>query len=127
MLRIKLRSVVSERRRGRGRGRGAYVEITGAWKVLAVFVKRDGHNTISGIKGLFDAVAVVDINIDVEDAVVESRGWGCSATDGDGEQRRRHAPKQLDDTKDNVVDIAEARRLVPLCVVEASAPVDGDV
>lgn len=39
----------------------------------------------------------------------------------------RDGPEELEDGKDNVVDVAEARGLALLGVMEATSPVDGDV
>lgn len=47
-------------------------ELTGAGKVLAIFVEGDGHDTVSGIERFFDAVAVVNVDVDVEDALLVS-------------------------------------------------------
>lgn len=37
---------------------------------VAKLVERGGHDAVGGVKGLFDAVAVVDVDVDVEDAGV---------------------------------------------------------
>lgn len=50
---------------------------------------------------------MVNVDVDVEDAVV--------------------ILEQLEDCKDNVVDVAEAGCLAPLGVVQPAGPVDGDV
>jgi len=42
-------------------------------EVFAVLVERDGHDAICGVEGLLDAVAVVDVDVDVEDSLVESQ------------------------------------------------------
>ena len=36
-------------------------------------------------------------------------------------------PEELEDAKDNVVNVAEARRFAFLCVVQSAGPVDCDV
>jgi hypothetical protein len=40
-------------------------KLASTWKVLAVLVKRDSHDSVCGIKGFFNAIAVVDIDIDI--------------------------------------------------------------
>ncbi|KAJ6264428.1 Chromatin modification-related protein png1 [Drechslerella dactyloides] len=72
-----------------------------------VLVEGEGHDAVGGPEGLFDAVAVVDVDVDVEDA--------------------RVVAEQLEDGQDDVIDVAEAGRLRFLSVVQAAAPVDGDV
>lgn len=73
----------------------------------AVFMITECKHTVRGFKGLFDAVAVVHVDVDVEHALV----LGQQELDGD----------------DNVVDVAEAGREVLFRVVQAAGPVDGDV
>ena len=55
--------------------------------LFVVFVEGDAHDAIGGPEGLFDAVTVVDVDIDVEDTGVVT--------------------KELKDCEDNVVDVAE--------------------
>jgi hypothetical protein len=39
---------------------------------VTVLVKRDGHHSVGQIKGLFDSVAVVDVDVDVQHALQRS-------------------------------------------------------
>ena len=48
-------------------------DIARSGEVVAVFVERNGHHAICEVEGLFDAVAVVDINVDVHYAGMHSR------------------------------------------------------
>lgn len=66
-----------------------------------------GHDAVGGVEGFFDAVAVVAVDVNVEDA-----GVGA---------------EELEDAEDDVVDVAEAGGFVLFGVVEAAGPVDGDV
>ena len=66
-------------------------------EVFAKLVEGACHDTIGGVEGLFDAVAMVAIDVDVEYA-------------GDGAEH-------LEDGQDNVVDIAESGRFALLCVM----------
>lgn len=47
-------------------------KFAGSGKVFAIFVERDSHDTISGVKGLFHAVTMMNININVENSLLES-------------------------------------------------------
>ena len=50
-----------------------FIEITGHGKeVVAVLVKGDGHHAVGGVECLLNAVPVVDVDINVEHARVES-------------------------------------------------------
>ncbi len=75
--------------------------------VRLVLVERDGHDAVGGEEGLLDAVAVMHVNVDVQHARVDAQ--------------------QLQDGEHNVVDVAEARRLGPLGVMQPAAPGYGDV
>jgi hypothetical protein len=70
-------------------------------------VERDGHDAVCCVERLLDAVAVVDVNVDVQHA--------------------RVALQQLEDRKHNVVGVAEPARLALLRVVQAAGPVDRNV
>ena len=70
-------------------------------------MKGDGHDATGLVKCLLDAVAVVDVNVNVLDAGVD--------------------PETVEDGEVDVVDVAEARGLEALGVVESAGPVDGDV
>jgi hypothetical protein len=48
-------------------------KFAGAREVLAVLVERDRHHTISAVEGLFDAVTVVHVNVDVQHTWVEAK------------------------------------------------------
>lgn len=51
--------------------------LTGSWKkVVAVFVEGHGHDAVRQVKGFLYAVAVVDVDVDVENprVVPESHG-----------------------------------------------------
>ena len=72
---------------------------TRARKVLPELVEGARHDAVRGVERLLDAVAVVAVDVDVEDARV-------------GEQ-------ELDDAEDDVVDVAEAGGLALLAVLLA--------
>jgi hypothetical protein len=48
-------------------------ELTGTREVFAVLVERNRHDTISRVEGLFDAIAVVNINIDIKNTLLETQ------------------------------------------------------
>jgi hypothetical protein len=47
-------------------------KLTSTRKVLAVLVKRDSHDSVRGIKGFFNAIAMVDIDVDIQDPLFEA-------------------------------------------------------
>lgn len=51
-------------------------------EVLSILVERHSHDSVGCVEGLLDAITVVDIDVDVEDALLET--------------------EQLQDTKNNV-------------------------
>ena len=87
-------------------------------KVLPILVERHCHNSTGTKEGLFDAVSVVDVDINVEDSWVVSKIFNWLKT---------CVPQQLQDAEDNIVDVAKARGLTFLGMVETASPVDADV
>lgn len=57
-------------------------QLAGSGEILSILVEGTGHNSIGSVKGLLDAVAMVDVNVDVEDALL--------------------VPEELEDCEDNV-------------------------
>ncbi len=47
-------------------------QLARAGEVLAVFMEGAGHDPVGGIEGFLDAVAVVDVDVDVQDALLEA-------------------------------------------------------
>lgn len=47
-----------------------YLQVAGAREVLAELVERDAHHAIRGVESLLNTIAVVDINVDVQHALV---------------------------------------------------------
>ena len=92
-----------ERVEGPGGGQRAGA---GEEAVFVVFVEREGHDAVGGPEGLLDAVAVVDVDVDVEDA--------------------RVVAEELQDGEYDVVDVAEAGCFGLFGVVQAAGPVDRD-
>lgn len=83
------------------------LDVAGPREEVAVLVQAEGHDTVGAVEGLLDAVAVMDVDVDVQDAGVHL--------------------EELEDGQDDVIDVAEAGRLGLLGVMEAPGPVDGDV
>jgi len=91
-------------------------------------VERDAHDSISGIECFLYAIAVVNIDIDVQHAFVDPNlQLGSCESWRSSKARRRKASvlEQLQDGQHNIVDVAEARGLALLCVMQAAGPVDG--
>ena len=83
------------------------LDVAGAGEEISVLVQTESHDAVGAVEGLLDAVAVVDVDVDVQDAGVDL--------------------EQLEDGQDNVIDVAEAGGLGLLGVMESPGPVDGDV
>lgn len=49
-----------------------YPQVSGAGEVLPVLVKGDGHDSVCGVEGLLHAVAVVNVDVDVQHPLVVS-------------------------------------------------------
>lgn len=47
-------------------------EITCTGKELAILVERDSHDAVSGEKGFFDSIAVMNVDIDIDYTLVRS-------------------------------------------------------
>lgn len=47
-----------------------YPQISCAREVLSVLVERNRHNTVRGVEGFLHAIAMMDVNIDVQDSLV---------------------------------------------------------
>lgn len=73
---------------------------------IAVLVKRQGHDPTVPVEGFLDAVPVMHVNVNVEDAGV--------------------IREQLEDREDNVVDVAEPGSPCTFSVMQSPRPVDGD-
>jgi len=102
-------------------------ELTSTREVFAVLVEGDGHDAVGSVEGFFDAVAVVDIDVDVEDALLVA--------------------EQFDDTKYNVcrnlasvsdhyfqrtgpeptIHITETTSFTLLGVMETTSPIYRDI
>lgn len=50
----------------------AYSKLTGTREEFTILVKAAGHDSIGGIKGLLDPVSMMNIDIDIQDALVIS-------------------------------------------------------
>jgi hypothetical protein len=48
-------------------------ELAGAREVFAILMERHCHDTIGRVEGLLDAIAVVDIDVDVKNALLEAQ------------------------------------------------------
>lgn len=87
---------------GRVDGAGAGEEV-----LFVVAVEGGCHDTVGGPEGLFDAVAVMNVDVDVEDA--------------------RVVAEELQNGEDDIIDVAEAGCHALFGVMETTGPVDGDV
>lgn len=62
--------VQRRQREAPSRGNPSHPQVSGARKVLAVLVEGDGHDAVSGVERLLHAVAVMDVDVDVQHALV---------------------------------------------------------
>jgi effector-binding domain-containing protein len=49
-----------------------YPQFTSTREILSVFVKANGHYSVGGVKCFFNTVAVMDVDVDIEDTLVVS-------------------------------------------------------
>ena len=80
------------------------VQVASAREVVPKLVEGTGHHAIREVERLLHSVAVVDIDVDLEDPLVLF--------------------KQLQDGQHAVVDLAESAGLTLLGMVQTSCPVD---
>lgn len=83
------------------------VEGSGSRKEVFEFVEGARKHAVGEQKGLFNAIAVMHVDIDVDHSL--------------------KSLKQLHNGEHTVVDVAEPGGLLPLGVMESATPVDGDV
>lgn len=55
------------------RSKGTYPHITRTWEKLSKPMKTRRHHPISSVECLFDAVAVMDIHVNVQDSRVDAQ------------------------------------------------------
>ena len=79
------------------------LEMAGTGEVLTELVEGDGHHAVGGVESLLDAVAVVDVDVDIQHALMHL--------------------EQLEDGEDDVVHVAETGGFVLLGVVQSAGPV----
>jgi hypothetical protein len=54
----------------------AYTDIaklTSTWEILSVLVERAGHDSVGGIEGFFNTITMMNVDVNVEDALLESQ------------------------------------------------------
>lgn len=79
----------------------------GAGKVVAIFVKAARHDAICGVESLLDPIAVMAVDVDVENAWVYTQ--------------------KLQNSQHNIIDIAEPGCFSFLGMVQASCPINCNV
>jgi hypothetical protein len=83
------------------------LDISSPWEEVAEPVEGDSHDSVSAVESLFDSVSMMDVDVDVEHAVV--------------------VLEQFKDGEHDVVNVAEAAGFHLLGVVKAACPVDANV
>ena len=81
-------------------------------------MERDAHHTIGCVEGLLYAVAVMDVDIDVQHTLVMPRDRSIRTRKF--KKKKDSVLEQLEDGKNDVVNIAEAGGLRLLCVMETT-------
>jgi hypothetical protein len=90
-------------------------------------VKRAGHDTVGGIESLFDTISVVDVDVDVQDALLVAKeledreNYICSKTLSASRTTHRRSVTK------HTVDITESTGFALLGVVQPTSPIDGYV
>jgi hypothetical protein len=72
-------------------------QFTSTREVLSVLVEGAGHDAIGRVEGFFNTITMVNVDIDVENARLES--------------------EELDDSENNVVDVTETTGFALFCVM----------
>lgn len=99
-------------------------ELTGTREVLAILVERNRHDTISRVEGLFDAIAVVNINIDIKNTLLETQQLKDS---------ENNICQVLDQSQGHInfkhltIDVTEATCFTLLGVVQTTSPVNSNI
>ena len=78
-----------------------------SWKEFAKFVEAASHNPIRRVERLLNTVTVVAIDVDIQDTRISSQ--------------------KLQDTEDNVIDVAEPGCFALFGMVKPSCPIDSYV
>jgi len=76
-------------------------------KVPGVFMKRNGHDAVRMVECELDAIAVMDVDVDVQHA--------------------RMVFEHLQYSKHSVINVAKSICLAPLGMMKAAGPIDGSV
>ena len=83
------------------------LDVPRARKVLSKLVERARHHAVGRVESLLDTIAVVNVDVDVENALM--------------------VLEQLEDCEDAVVNVAKSARFRLFGVVESSRPVDDNI
>jgi hypothetical protein len=83
------------------------LKVTGAREILAELVKRNCHYAIGGVKSFFHTVAMMNIDIDIQHALMDF--------------------KKLENGEHDVVNVTKPGRFVLLCVVQSTSPINDRV
>lgn len=100
-------------------------QLSSTREVLAVFMEGNGHDSVGCVECFFDTVAMVDIDIDVEDALLETQQF----EDAEDDVWKQLAGDPITSRKgcSSTVDIAETTGLALFGVVKTTGPVDCNV
>lgn len=82
-------------------------QVASSRKEVSEFVKRAGHDAVCGVESLFNAISVVDVDVNVEHSGMVAQ--------------------QLKNGEVDVVHVAESRAFALFGVMQAASPIDADV
>lgn len=77
------------------------------WEIIAKFMKTACQNTVGGIKGLFDSITMMAINVNIK--------------------HPGKYTKQFQNRKYDIIDVTKSGCLTLFGVVKATCPIDGNV
>ena len=89
----------------------------------------NGHDSVRGVESFLDAIAVVDIDVDIKYALVESEKFEDAENNvcgADAMLGLLHERGMISSRK-RTVHITETAGFRLLCVMESSRPIDSDI
>lgn len=91
----------------------------------------DGHYAVSCVESFLDAITVVDVDVDVEDALFEAEKFEDAEDDvwgGKSAKMGKKIKKPVVVTKvEHTIDVAKATSLTFLRVVQPTCPIHSDI
>ena len=83
------------------------LDITCAWEEISISMERYRHYSICAVKGFLDSISMMHIDVNIEYSVMVFQ--------------------EFQDSKDYIIDVAEATSLHLFGMMEASRPINADI